>query len=153
METEEKKAFLEHFAGLEDPRSRQPVHGLQEMLLVAVCAVLIGADGWVDVADWGRAKLDRLRRFLPFDNGIASHDTFGRVFARLDAAVFEQCFISWMRSVCGAFEGLQVALDGKTVRRSKSAGGKAIHRVSAFAHGPSSPHGCAKPPCTSCCKP
>ena len=57
------------------------------------------------------------------------------MFALLDAAVFEQCFTAWMRSVCGAFEGLQVALDGKTVRRSKSAGGKAIHRVSAFAHG------------------
>ena len=72
------------------------------------------------VALWGRAKLDWLRRFLPFENGIASHDTFGRVFALLDAAVFEQCFVAWMRSVCGAFDGLQVALDGKTARRSAS---------------------------------
>jgi hypothetical protein len=67
--------------------------------------------------------------------GAASHDTFGRVFALLDAAVFERCFIAWMRSVCGAFEGLQVALDGKTVRCSKSSGQKAIHMDSAFAHG------------------
>ena len=135
MEPEEKKAFLEHFADLKDPRTRESMHDLEEILLVAVCAVLSGADGWAGVALWGQAKLPWLRRFLPFQNGVASHDTFGRVFALLDAAVFEQCFIAWMRSVCGAFEGLQVAIDGKTVRRSKTAGGKAIHLVSAFAHG------------------
>jgi len=135
METDEKKALLEHFADLEDPRSRQSPHGLMELLLTAVCAVLSGADGWAGVALWGRAKLTWLRQFLPFSNGVASHDTFGRVFALLNAEVFEQCFIGWMRSVCGAFDGLQVALDGKTVRRSKSSGQKAIHMVSAFASG------------------
>jgi predicted transposase YbfD/YdcC len=135
METEEKKALLEHFEDLQDPRSRQSPHDLKELLLTTICAVLSGADSWAAVALWGRAKLHWLRRFLPYENGAASHDTFGRVFALLDAAVFEECFIAWMRSVCGAFEGLQVALDGKTVRRSKAAGGKAIHLVSAFAHG------------------
>lgn len=135
MEPAEKKAFLGHFDDLEDPRSRRSPHGLMELLLTAICAVLSGADTWTAVVLWGRAKLDWLRQFLPFENGVASHDTFGRVFALLDAAVFEECFIAWMRSVCGAFEGLQVALDGKTVRRSKAAGGKAIHLVSAFAHG------------------
>lgn len=135
METEEKKALLEHFADLKDPRTREPTHGLQEMLLVAVCAVLSGADGWVDVEEWGRAKLPWLRGFLPFDNGVASHDTFGRVFALLDAAAFEERFVAWMASVCGALAGTEVAIGGKTVRRSRSAGGKAIHLVSAFAHG------------------
>jgi predicted transposase YbfD/YdcC len=135
METDEKKAFLEHFDDLEDPRSRQSPHDLMELLLTAICAVLSGADGWVGVVLWGRAKLDWLRQFLPFKNGVASHDTFGRVFALIDATKFEQCFIAWMRSVCGAFKGLQVAVDGKTVRRSKSSGQKAIHMVSAFAHG------------------
>ena len=135
METDEKKALLEHVADLEDPRSRQSPHDLMELLLTAVCAVLSGADGWAGVALWGRAKLPWLRQFLPFANGVASHDTFGRVFALLNAEVFEQCFIGWMRSVCGAFDGLQVALDGKTVRRSKSSGQKAIHMVSAFASG------------------
>ena len=135
METEEKKALLEYFGGLEDPRTRQPLHSLEEILLVAVCAVLSGADGWAGVALWGRAKLPWLRQFLPFDNGIASHDTFGRVFALLDAAVFERCFIAWMSSVCGAFRGLEINIDGKTSRRSKPSGGKAIHLVSAFAHG------------------
>jgi predicted transposase YbfD/YdcC len=135
METEEKKALLEHFEDLQDPRSRQSPHDLKELLLTTICAVLSGADSWAAVALRGRAKLHWLRRFLPYENGAASHDTFGRVFALLDAAVFEECFIAWMRSVCGAFNGLQVALDGKTVRRSKAAGGKAIHLVSAFAHG------------------
>ena len=135
METDEKKALLEHFADLEDPRSRQSPHDLMELLLTAVCAVLSGADGWAGVALWGRAKLPWLRQFLPFANGVASHDTFGRVIALLNAEVFEKCFIGWIRSVCGAFDGLQVALDGKTVRRSKSSGQKAIHMVSAFASG------------------
>jgi hypothetical protein len=135
METEGKLALLEHFEDLPAPRSRQSPHALDELLLTAVCAVLSGADGWTAVALWGRAKLPWLRQFLPFEKGVASHDTFGRVFALLDAAVFEECFIRWMRSVCGTFEGLHVALDGKAVRRSKSSGGKAIHLVSAFAHG------------------
>ena len=134
METEEKKALLEHFADMEDPRSRQPMHSLEEMLLVAICAVLSGADGWAAVALWGQAKLSWLRQFLPFENGVASHDTFGRVFAMLDSVMFERCFITWMTSVCGAFQGLEINIDGKTVRRSKSAGGKAIHMVSAYAH-------------------
>jgi predicted transposase YbfD/YdcC len=135
METEERKALLEHFGDLEDPRTRQSRHDLMELMLVAICAVLSGADGWASVALWGQAKLPWLRQFLPFENGTASHDTFGRVFALLDAASFEQRFIAWMSSVCGAFEGLEVAIDGKTVRRSKSSGQKAIHMVSAFAHG------------------
>jgi predicted transposase YbfD/YdcC len=104
-----------------------------ELLLTAVCAILSGADNWAAVALWGQTKLVWLRQFLPFAHGVASHDTFGRVFSLLNAAVFEGCFIGWMRSVCGAFDGLQVALDGKTVRRSQSAGQKAIHLVSAFA--------------------
>jgi predicted transposase YbfD/YdcC len=134
MEGPKNAGLLAHFDDLEDPRTRRSLHGLVELLLTAMCAVLSGADTWVAVALWGRAKLDWLRQFLPFAHGVASHDTFGRVFALLDATVFERCFIAWMRTVCRAFDGLQVALDGKTVRRSQSAGQKAIHVVSAFAH-------------------
>lgn len=132
---DEKRALLDHFADLEDPRTRESRYELRELLLVAVCAVLSGADNWVDVAMWGETKLPWLRNFLPFENGTASHDTFGRVFALLDARGFEQRFIAWMSSVCGVFEGLQVAIDGKTVRRSKTSESKAIHLVSAFAQG------------------
>ena len=134
MADTEKKAFLDHFEDLEDPRSRRSPHSLKELLLTAICGVLCGADGWAGVALWGKAKLEWLRQFLPFASGVASHDTFGRVFSLLDAAVFERCFIAWMRSVCTAFEGLRIALDGKTVRRSQSEGQKAIHLVSAFSH-------------------
>lgn len=135
METVEKKALLEYFADLKDPRTRESPHRLEEILLVAVCGILSGADGWAGVALWGKTQLPWLRQFLPFEHGTASHDTFGRVFALLDAAVFERCFIAWMTSVCGAFRGLEVNSDGKTLRRSKSPGGKAIHLVSAFANG------------------
>ena len=135
MESVEKKALLEHFADLEDPRTRESPHRLEEILLVAICGILSGADGWASVALWGQTKLDWLRQFLPFENGSAPHDTFGRVFTLPDAAVFERCFIRWMTSVCGGFQGLEVNIDGKTLRRSKSRGGKAIHRVSAFASG------------------
>jgi len=134
MDFEQTPPLLEHFAGLPDPRTRRPAYPLQELLLVAVCAILSGADGWVDVADWGQAKLGWLRRFLPFENGVAAHDTFGRVFALLDAEAFEACFIAWMGSVCGALAGLEIAIDGKTVRRSQASGQKAIHLVSAYAH-------------------
>lgn len=83
----------------------------------------------------------QVQNTTPFEYGVASHDTFGRVFALLDAAVFEQCFGRWMRSVFQAFNGLQAALDGKAVRRSKSFGHKVIHLVSAFAHGLGLPWG------------
>ena len=136
MDTQETQTppFSEHFAALPDPRTRRADYPLQELLLVAVCAILCGADNWVDVAEFGEAKLEWLRRILPFENGVASHDAFGRVFALLDAAAFEACFIAWMSSLCPALEGA-VPVDGKTVRRSHGAGRKAIHVVSAFAHG------------------
>src|SRR5512137_1233967 len=129
------RALLDHFDDLVDPRTRECPHALDELLLTAISALLSGADTWVSVALWGRAKWDWLRQFLPLANGIAAHDTFGRVFSLLDARVFEACFVRWMQGVCGAFDGLHVAIDGKTVRRAKTAGQSAIHLVSAFAHG------------------
>lgn len=126
--------FLAHFSGLWDPRQALKVlYPLDEVLLLTLCAVLCGADGWVSVALFGRRKLDFLRRFLAFENGTPSHDQLGLIFGALDAAGFQNCFISWAQALSGSLTGV-VAVDGKTLRRSfDRAGGKgAIHMVSAW---------------------
>jgi hypothetical protein len=81
----------EAFADLKDPRSRTPAHDLSEMLMVALCAILSGAHSWIGIELWGQAKLERLRRYIPLEQGIPSHDTFGRVFAALNPKRFEAC--------------------------------------------------------------
>ncbi|MDX1687956.1 MAG: ISAs1 family transposase [Candidatus Promineifilaceae bacterium] len=126
----------EHFAGLEDPRAEHlNDHTLLDIITVAICAVICGAEGWTDVELFGNERLEWLRQFLRLENGIPSHDTFGRVFARLDPVQFEQCFLSWVAAVFQMTEGEVVAIDGKTVRRShdRGCGKTAIHLVSAWA--------------------
>lgn len=129
-----KLDFLDHFADLPDPRQALKVlYPLDEVLLLTLCAVLCGADGWVSVALFGEQKLKFLRRFLPFANGTPSHDQLGLIFGALDAAAFQNCFIAWTRCLSGAIAGV-VAIDGKTARRSfdRAAGKGAIHMVSAW---------------------
>lgn len=126
--------FLEHFAALPDPRQALKVlYPLDEVLLLSLCAVLCGADGWVSVALFGKQKLSFLRRFLPFENGTPSHDQLGLIFGALDAAAFQNCFIAWTQALSGAITGV-VAVDGKTLRRSFDRAGKkgAVHMVSAW---------------------
>ncbi|CAE6737009.1 ISAs1 family transposase ISTha2 [Paraburkholderia domus] len=118
-----------------DPRSRTPSHDLTEMLVVALCAILSGADSWVAIQTWAEAKLDWLRGYLPLVNGIASHDTFGRVFAALDAQQFEACFMRWTTHLCPALADQVVAIDGKTVRGSHRGDQRALHLVSAYGSG------------------
>ena len=125
-----------HFAALPDPRvERAKRHGLLDIVAVALCAVICGADTWVDVAAFGTAKAGWLRTFLALPNGIPSHDTFGRVFAALDPAAFEAAFLGWVRGLVVATAGEVVAIDGKTVRRShdRANGGGPLHLVSAWA--------------------
>lgn len=125
-----------HFGGLEDPRvERSQRHQLLDMVTVAICAVIGGADNWVEVESFGRAKLTWFQQFLELPNGIPSHDTFGRVFARLDGQQFESCFLEWIDAVREITAGQVIALDGKTLRRShdKTLGKGAIHMVSAWA--------------------
>lgn len=124
------------FADLPDPRvERTKRHALLDIITIAVCAVVSGADTWVDVEGWGQAKADWLHTFLDLPNGIPSHDTFGRVFARLDPDAFERAFLTWVQTVLPAPAGEVVAIDGKVLRRShdRGAGRAAIDLVSAWA--------------------
>ena len=125
------------FAGLTDPRAdRTKEHRLVDVVTIALCAMLCGADDWVAVETFGRAKAAWLGTFLALPGGIPSHDTFGRAFARLDPDEFRACFLAWVRAVAGAevADGV-VAIDGKNARRSHDRGrGKAaLHLVSAWA--------------------
>ncbi len=119
-----------------DPRmDRTKDHHLLDIITIAICAVICGADSWVEVEAFGNAKLRWLRTFLALPNGIPSHDTFGRVFARLDPEQFQACFLAWVQAVAARTERQVVAVDGKTLRRSHDGvlGKAAIHMVSAWA--------------------
>ena len=128
-------AFLRYFNDL--PDNRQPgkvVYPLDEVLLLCLLAVLAGAETFVDIARFGGMKIELLRRFRPFRDGTPSHDHLGDIFATLDAAQFQRCFVAWVAALTGAPAEV-IAIDGKTVRRSyQKTGAKApIHMVSAFA--------------------
>lgn len=124
------------FASLTDPRiERHKQHQLIDILTIAICAIISGADNWVEIEEFGKAKIEWLRGFVELPNGIPSHDTFGNVFARLCPKQFQECFLTWVRAVFEVTQGQVIAIDGKCVRRSHDRGrGKAaIHMVSAWA--------------------
>src|SRR5215470_14590803 len=132
----EGMSLQEHFATLEDPRvDRTKHHQLLAIITIALCAVICGADTWVEVEEFGKAKRAWLERFLDLPNGIPAHDTFGRVFARLDPEQFQRCFLDWVQAINTVLPTQQIAIDGKTLRRShdRGAGKAAIHMVSAWA--------------------
>lgn len=124
------------FADLTDPRvDRTKEHRLLDIVAIAISAVICGADSWVAVEEFGHAKQGWLRSFLGLPGGIPSHDTFGRVFAALDAEQFQQGFLRWVRAAWPPTAGDVVAVDGKTLRGShdRGVGKDAIHLVSAWA--------------------
>lgn len=130
------RGLVEHFARLEDPRvERAKRHSLLAVVTRALCGVICGAESWVEIEQFGRAKADWFKTFLDLPHGIPSHDPFGRVFARLDARAFEGGFAEWMQAVASVLPTQVIALDGKTVRRShdRAAGKGALHLVSAWA--------------------
>jgi len=135
MSEEDKLGFLCHFDVLEDPRiDRKKLYPLTEVLFVVICASICGAQSWRDFVTFGEEKLDYLRRFLPFENGIPSKNTYARVFSILNPDEFKKCFTSWIQSFQQALGNL-IAIDGKTLRKSfdKANQQSAIHMVSAFA--------------------
>ena len=128
--------LVESFSHMDDPRSnRGKRHDLMDILAIAICAVICGAEGWADVELFGESKYDWLRRFLKLSNGIGSHDTFGRVFSLIDAGQFQRRFMDWVKGVSELTQGQVIAIDGKTLRGSgdRSSGKAAIHMVSAWA--------------------
>ncbi len=125
-----------HFASLPDPRvERTKEHRLVDILTVGLCAVICGADGWTDMETFGRAREPWLRTFLALPGGIPSHDTFGRLFARLDPEAFGRCFVAWVQAVAPETRHHLVAVDGKTLRGShdRAHGQAPLHLVSAWA--------------------
>lgn len=128
--------FATHFANLTDPRmERTRRHILQDMIVLALCGMIANADTWVDIERYGNTKLDFLRRFLELPNGIPSHDTFGRVFGKLDPASLLLCLQNWLADLRATLGGTHVAIDGKTLRGSHDGARRpnALHLVSAWA--------------------
>jgi predicted transposase YbfD/YdcC len=128
--------FEDHFGTVPDPRvERTKKHKLLDIIAIAMCGVISGADNWVEIEEFGQIREAWLREFLELPNGIPSHDTFGRVFARLDAEAFRRSFIDWVRAVHTLTAGQVVAIDGKTMRGSvdRTKGKAALHVVSAWA--------------------
>ena len=125
-----------HFAKLTDPRmERTRLHILLDMIVITLCATICGAEGWTDVERFGKSKRDWFARFLSLENGIPSHDTFGRVFAQLDTQEFQTCVHNWLLNLGLLLKDQGLSIDGKTLRRSFDAatGKSALHMVSAWA--------------------
>jgi predicted transposase YbfD/YdcC len=127
-------AIVHHFAKLKDPRRRHGrIHHLQDIIVIALCAVIANAQDWQQIEAFGRNRLDWLKRFLALPNGIPSHDTFERVFDRLNPHAFQACFRDWVAAVSATLRIKHVAIDGKTLRGSGSAKLGPLHLVSAWA--------------------
>lgn len=135
MEENDLRDLESLFAQVEDPRmERTRRHRLRDIIILAICGVLCGAEGWVEIEEFGKAKEAFFTDLLNLPNGIPSHDTFGRVFALIDPKQFEASFVQWVQGISQRVKGV-VAIDGKTLRRSHDhgAGKKALHVVSAWA--------------------
>jgi predicted DNA-binding protein (UPF0251 family) len=135
MDVDAPRGLLRTFRRLADPRmDRTKSHSLPDILAIAICATICGADDWSKMELFGRCKEKWFRTFLELPNGIPSHDTFRRVFMRLDPEAFEQCFMSWVAQLTQASGGRLMTVDGKTIRRSLDRANHkaAIHMVSAW---------------------
>jgi predicted transposase YbfD/YdcC len=128
------RSIVKHFAKLKDPRrSHRRLHHLQDIIVIALCAVIANAQDWQEIETFGRKRLDWLKRFLALPHGIPSHDTFERVFDRINPHAFQACFRAWVEAISAGLKIKHIAIDGKTVRGSGSAKLGPLHLVSAWA--------------------
>ena len=128
------KPLIECFEGLPDPRmDRTRRHKLVDILVIGLCSLLTGGEGFTDMEIFGQAKVDWLKTFLELPNGIPSHDTFNRVFCAIDPYAFLECFVLWVQGICPALQNEVVAIDGKALRRALNAGASIPYIVSAWA--------------------
>ncbi|MCB0156365.1 MAG: ISAs1 family transposase [Anaerolineae bacterium] len=128
--------IAQHFADIDDPRyQHSPPHHLIDIITIAICGVICGADDWVAIEEFGQAKQEWFKTFLRLPNGIPSHDTFGQIFAQLDPDQFRESFIRWVTALSDLTAGEIIPIDGKTLRGSgaKELGRAAIHMISAWA--------------------
>jgi predicted transposase YbfD/YdcC len=136
MDSPAAACLLDHFASLSDPRSANARHRLFDIFVIALCAVISGAEGWEDMEEYGHAQAEWFKQFLALPHGIPSHDTFRRVLSRLKPDELTQCFLRWTDALRESIPGDIVSIDGKTLRRSfdRAAAKGAIHMVSAWAN-------------------
>jgi len=130
-----QESFLQNFETLNDPRiERTKEHLLIDIVAISILAVISGAEGWVAIETYGQAKYEWLKEFLALPNGVPSHDTFSRVWSRIDPSEFQECFQRWVSSITKKLEVEVIAIDGKTLKQSYDRGGKqkALHIVSAW---------------------
>lgn len=135
MKLKPKTTISEHFSEIKDPRiERKKLHKLIDIISITLCAVITGAKSWLDIESFGQCKYKWFKSFLELPNGIPSHDTFNRVFSRINPQELEKCFSNWVKSISDLLPEEQIVIDGKTLRRShdRNIEQKAIVMVSAF---------------------
>lgn len=136
MENNDNFSIMNFLSKIEDPRiNRTKRHNLVDILFIAICASMAGADSWIDIEHFGETCTEWFKTVLELPNGIPSHDTFARVFSKIDPKQLNQCLIDWIQQVHVITKGQIVAIDGKTIRGSfdTATGKKALHLVSAWA--------------------
>ena len=137
-------SIIEAFECIDDHRiERCKKHKLIDIIVISVCALICRAEGWEDIELFGNERIDWLKTFLELPNDIPSHDTFRRVFERIDPTQFQQCLMLWTKHLHDEFSGKIVAIDGKTIKRSfdNATGKNALHLVSAWVQESNIMHG------------
>lgn len=135
MTQKQAGSISKHFSSMNDPRRENSRHNLIDVITISICAIISGASGFFQIQEFGEAKYDWFKEFLELPHGIPSHDTFGRIFARLDPNELREAFIDWVAAINTLIAGEVIPIDGKTIRHSfdNDAGKSAIHMVSAWA--------------------